>query len=100
LLVIVPEAVSRGVAAAHEDSVWEPGRTDADAAMLPLPAPHSSLYAARLEVFAAGLRTLISAHPLPALLALTVPPLTCWFPGAVKLSVCTGPCFPDEYSHR
>jgi hypothetical protein len=54
---------------------------------------------ALLEVFAAGLSILTSAHPLPALLALTVPPLTCLVPAAVKLSFCTAPGFPDEYSH-
>jgi hypothetical protein len=54
---------------------------------------------ALLEVFAMALSTLISAHPSPAVLALTLPPLTCRCPGAVKLKVCSGPCFPDEYSH-
>ena len=46
------------------------------------------------------LRTLISAHPEPALPTVTVPPLTCRCPGTAKLSVCTGPGFPDEYTHR
>jgi hypothetical protein len=99
LLVIEPVAVRVGAAAAHEDTVWAAGRTEADRAIWLLAVLQSSLYVALLEVFAAGLSTLISAHPVPALLALTVPPLTCWSPAAVKLNVCAGPCFPDEYSH-
>jgi hypothetical protein len=99
LLVIEPAAVRLGAAAAQEETVCAAGCTDADRAISLLALPHSSLYAALSEVLATGLVTLISAQPLPAARDLTVPPLTGRRPGAVKLAVCTGPCFPDEYSH-
>jgi hypothetical protein len=99
LVLIVPVAVSFGAAAAHENTVCEFGCTDADR-VTPLPTVlHRSLYVAWLEVCGWAVRTLISAHPSPALLAVTVPPVTCRLPGVVKLSVCTGPGFPDEYTH-
>jgi len=60
---------------------------------------HDTLYVALFEVFAAAPSILISAQPLPALVALTVPLLTGRVAAAMKFSVCTGPGFPDEYSH-
>ena len=94
-----PKAVRLGGAAAQENTVCALGRTDADSTTPVLAVVHRSLYVALFEVFAMALSTLISAHPSPALVAVTVPPLTCLFPGVLKLSVCTGLCFPDEYSH-
>ncbi len=52
-----------------------------------------------LEVSATGLTILSSAQPLPAFLVLTVSPLTVLSPAPVKLTVCTGPGFPAEYTH-
>ena len=92
-------AVSFGAAAAQENTVCDPGRTDAARVTPLLAVLHRSLYVAWLEVCGSAVSTLISAHPSPALLAVTVPPVTCRLPGVVKLSVCTGPGFPDEYSH-
>jgi hypothetical protein len=100
LVLIEPMAVSFGAAAAQENTVCDPGRTDADRVTPLLAVLHRSLYVAWLELCASAVSTLISAHPSPALLAVTVPPVTCRLPGVVKLNVCTGPCFPDEYSHR
>ena len=51
------------------------------------------------EVSATGLIILISAQPVPAVLVLTVSPVTALCPAPVKLTVCTGPGFPDEYTH-
>ena len=99
MALIEPTAVRTGGASAHEYTVCAFGRTDADSARPLLAVVHRSWYVALLEVFAGAPSTLISAHPAPALLASMVPPFTWWFPGAVKLNVCTGPCFPDEYSH-
>ena len=48
----------------------------------------------------AGLIVLIAAQPVPAVLVLTVSPVTCRRPAAVKSTVRTGPCFPEEYTHR
>lgn len=39
------------------------------------------------------------AHPVPAVLVVTLPLVTFCLPGVVKFSVCTGPGFPDEYCH-
>ena len=100
LLVIVPVAVRVGCGAEHEEKLVVAGFTVADAAISPLLKLHSSWYVALSEVLAAGLVSSLScAHPLPAVLVVTAPPLTCCCPAAVKFSVCTGPGFPDEYSH-
>jgi hypothetical protein len=97
--LIVPMAVRFGAAAAQENTVCDFGCTDADS-VTPLPTVlHRSRYVAWLEVCGSAVSTLISAHPLLALLAVTVPPVTGRLPGVVKLNVCTGPCFPDEYTH-
>lgn len=42
---------------------------------------------------------LILPQPVPAFVRLSVSPVTTFFPAPVKLSVCTGPGFPDEYTH-
>lgn len=94
-----PKAVRLGGAAAQENTVCALGRTDADSTTPVLAVVHRSLYVALFEVFAMALSTLTSPHPSPALLTLTVPPLTGRLPASVKLNVCTGPSFPDEYSH-
>jgi hypothetical protein len=99
LLVIEPVAVRVGAVPAHDDTVCAVGCTEADRATSLLAVLQISLYVALFDVFGVGLSILISAHPPPALPALTVPPLTCRLPAAVKLNVCTGPGFPDEYSH-
>jgi hypothetical protein len=51
------------------------------------------------EVTVTGLIILISAQPLPAVSVLTVSPVTALRPAPVKLTVWTGPGFPDEYTH-
>ena len=72
------------------------GCTGADGAIALLAGPQSSLYVALFEVLAGAPSILISAQPLPALVALTVPLLTGRVAAAMKFSVCTGPGFPDE----
>jgi len=73
--------------------------TGADGVISLVAAPQTSLYVALFEVFAGASSILISAQPLPALAALTVPLLTGRVAAPMKFSVCTGPGFPDEYSH-
>ena len=76
------------------------GFTVIDTAMSLFAVLHSSEYVALSEVVLPGLSSSLScAQPSPAVLVVTAPPLTCFCPGVVKFSVCTGPCFPDEYSH-
>ena len=70
--------------------------TGADGLISLVAGPQTSLYVALLEVFAGASSILISAQPLPALAALTVPLLTGRVAGPMKFSVCTGPGFPDE----
>ena len=72
------------------------GCTGADGAIALLAVPQSNLYVALFEVLAGAPSILISAQPLPALAALTVPLLTGRVAAAMKFSVCTGPGFPDE----
>jgi hypothetical protein len=100
LLVIVPVAVRVGCGAEHEEKVSAAGFTVADTAMSLFAALHSSEYVALSEVTAPGLSSTLScAQPSPAVLVVIVPPLTWSCPAEVKFSVCTGPGFPDEYSH-
>jgi predicted ATPase len=71
-----------------------------DTAMSLFAVVHSSEYGTWSEVVLPGLSNSLScAHPWPAVLVVTVPPPTCCCPAFLKFSVCTGPCFPDEYSH-
>ena len=98
--MIEPVAVRVGCGAEHEEKFCAAGFTVADTAMSLFAVLHSSWYVALSEVLVPGLSSTLScAHPSPAVLVVTVPPLTCCCPAAVKFSVCTGPCFPDEYSH-
>jgi hypothetical protein len=100
LLVIVPVAVRVGCGAEHEAKFCAAGFTVADRAMSLFAVLHSSWYVALSDVSLPGLSNSLScAHPPPAVLVVTAPPFTCRCPAAVKFSVCTGPCFPDEYSH-
>jgi hypothetical protein len=100
LLVIVPVTVRVGCGAEHEGKFSAAGFTVADTAMSLFAVLHSSWYVALSEVLVPGLsNTLSCAHPSPAVLVVTVPALTCCCPAAVKFSVCTGPGFPDEYTH-
>jgi hypothetical protein len=100
LLVIVPVTVRVGCGAEHEGKFSAAGFTAADTVMSLFAALHSSEYVALSEVLVPGLSSTLScAHPSPAVLVVTVPLFTCCSPAAVKFSVCTGPGFPDEYSH-
>ena len=100
MLVIVPVAVRVGCGAEHEEKACFAGFTVVDTAMSLLAVVHTSWYVAWSEVVLPGLSNSLScAHPSPAVLVVTVPPRTSCCPAAVKFSVCTGPCFPDEYSH-
>jgi len=99
--VIVPVTVRVGCGAEHEGKFSVAGFTAADTAMSLFAVLHSSWYVAWSEVMVPGLSSTLScAHPSPAVLVVTAPLRTCCCPTAgVKFSVCTGPGFPDEYSH-
>jgi hypothetical protein len=97
---MVPVTVRVGWGAEHDEKFSAAGFTVADTAMSLFAVLHSSWYVALSEVLVPGLsNTLSCAHPSPAVLVATVPLLTGSSPAAVKFSVCTGPGFPDEYSH-
>ena len=98
--MIVPVTVRVGCGAEHEEKVSAAGFTVADTDMSPLAELHSSWYVALSEDLVPGLSSSLScAHPSPAVLVVTFPLFTCCAPAAVKFSVCTGPGFPDEYTH-